>query len=184
MTVLHSQTIWREAFDASIEQAAILREVSEARLDISQKEVDRAIAQAPRFQDVNGDFDIEYYRSTTQQDRQRFRSYLYEELKREEYLTDMRDRVLVSSAELESVAAIDDEERQIGYVAIAVDDVPIDEYITDSPDEFVRVQVQALSLELGSELAAQVRDEIRDDGSNFEEIWTQYTVDENSARRC
>ena len=104
------RAIWRQAFDATVEQTAILRALAASGLDVSQQSIDRAIASALRFQDSDG-FNADLYRSVSRQDRLRFRNYQHELLKRERYLDEIGNGLLISSHEINFVAAMDNEER-------------------------------------------------------------------------
>ena len=175
-----TRLIWRDAFDATVEQTVILQALAPSRLDISQQKIDQAIARAARFQGEGG-FDVEVYRSFTNQDRQRFRNYQHELLRREQYVNEISRNTLISAHEIELVASMDNEERQIGYIAITTDDISLDDYIRENSDQFARLQVEILSLQLTGDDMQQVRSELRDDGSNFSEIKAKYSSQEGSA---
>ena len=61
-----------------------------------------------------------------------------------------------------------------------MDDISLDDYIRDNSEQFVRLQLEILFLELTGNDAMQVRDELSNDGNNFSEIKVKYTSEEDA----
>ena len=164
-----ARLIWRQGFDAAITHAALLKEVGRAGVDVSEKTLDRRIAQHPRFQDGDG-FDVTGYRTLSSQERARFRDLQRELYLREVYTQDISDGAVLSSHESDFFRDIGLEERRIDFTIIAdtqLDDEHIARYIAENESLFERIRVAVLEIEDSERNANRLRQQISDDGSDF-----------------
>lgn len=170
-----ARSIWRAGFDAAIVHAAILAEIQQSGIEISEVTLDRRIAQHPNFRGVDG-FDVDAYRALNSQERSRFRERERELFLREIYLSDITDGVLVSSSEHEFFRELALEERQIAFTVVTdeqLDDAAVAEYITDNAPLFERLRIGVIEIDDRQRAATQILTQIADDGSNFYEKRTE-----------
>lgn len=170
-----ARSIWRAGFDAAIVHAAILAEIQQSGIEVSEVTLDRRIAQHPNFRGVDG-FDVDAYRELNSQERSRFREREREIFLREIYLSGITDEVLISSSEHEFFRNLALEERQIAFTVVndeQLDDAAVAEYIADNESLFDRLRISVIEINDRRRAATQIRTQIADDGSNFYEKRTE-----------
>lgn len=165
------QLVWRQAFDATIAHTALLREAERAATDISERTLDRQIAQHPNFRGVDG-FDVEAYRALTTQQRARFRALQRELYVRERYIDDFGTGALTPTQEVAQAQQSALEERRIDFTVVAsaeITDAHIAQYVADNAGQFERLRLAVIESEDTLRGARRLRASIADDGSNFYE---------------
>lgn len=181
-TNLQSQlrTVWRQAFNQTLFHTAVMQEAEESNIVISESRVDREIAQHPQFQE-NGNFSAEAYRSTSSQERFSLRQYLREQAVQQRYIADKLQGLKTSPDETEFIKSMAGPERRFRFVAFDYADYPQEEVIgfaEENPDLFRRVNLSVITITGGESEAEQIRQQIDERTSTFEEMARANSADQ------
>ena len=171
VTELLVQQVWRAAFDRAVFHEAVLLLAEEAGVSVSAREVDRAIARWPEFQE-NGRFSSSRYNSMPSQARFELRQYLRGVLVQEKVQQDIFGDARMSEPEREFLLRMAGPERRFRFVQFSFGDYPESEVVAYGQANANRFRRMGLSvITVGSEADAQrVREQAVTRQASFEDL--------------
>ena len=175
---LQQRSRWQQAFQQTLFHTAVITESEESGLDVSESAIDQAVATNAQFI-VDGKFDASLYRSLSGQQRISLRNYLRETLIREQYIEDLIFGTSVSQNELDFLASLGHNERQIRFIALNYFDYPQEEveaFIAEEHDLFRQLDLSIITVDEQNE-AMNIRNQALDQTASFEELATLHSTD-------
>lgn len=175
---LQLRLAWREAFNRTVLHKAVQHIAEEAGVVVSEDKVDEMIAQDPRFI-VNGRFDAEAYRNTSNQERFSLRNFHRENAVFDQVIQDTLTGAQFSSAERDFVAAMTGPQRSFDVVRFPFSEFPEDQvvqFVADNENLFTLVDLAVITLP-DREEAERIRREAQSPGNPFGDLARTYSRD-------
>lgn len=190
--MLDDPAIKQNVLNSLVEQRLILETVTKLGLNMSDSDLSQVIQTNKTFQDETGRFDSALYESVLNSEGlepAEYESRLRLALLSEQLVSTLRFSAFVTQQELEDIARLRYQQREISYGIIPVskyydtahiDEGKLHEYYNDHPDEFqIPEQVVINYLRLtGESLAKDISINEQVLHNFYEEIKNQYTVPE------
>ncbi|MFP4153617.1 MAG: SurA N-terminal domain-containing protein [Alkalispirochaeta sp.] len=169
---------WREAFNRTVLHKAVIAEAENAGIAVSESRVDEMIAEDPRFQ-VNGRFDSDAYRATSNQERFTLRGFHRENAVFDQVIRDALTGTRFSSREKRFVGELTGPQRSFDVVRFPFSEFPEDQvlsFISENPDLFTTLDLSVVTLGTEEE-AAEVRSRADEEGTPFGDLARTYSRD-------
>ncbi|MDA3941252.1 MAG: SurA N-terminal domain-containing protein [Spirochaetia bacterium] len=170
--------IWKGAFDRTVFHTAILHSADLSGLNISDRQIDKALTQYGSYMD-NGKFSAALYNATSNADRYSNRTIYNEELIQQQYLQDIGDR-LIATDELNFIKNMSKVERNFRYIAFPIAEYPIDEVIKYGQANnslFRKVDLSRISLKDNEKEAITILAQLNENPAVFEERAQNHSTD-------
>lgn len=171
--------VWRQAFNRTLFHEAVLYEADRSGMAVSERRIDRGIAQYPAYQE-NGQFSPDLYRQASSSERYEVRELLEGQIIQEKYLRDKTENLKTSSAEVEFIQSMANPQRRFQFVSHQLSDFPDAEvraFAEANPDLFRRINLSRITV-LESESTAQtIREQIVNQQSSFEDMARAHSRD-------
>jgi len=161
--------IWRQAYEMTVVQTAVLQIMKRSNYFIPDSTVDRNVLQLPQFQD-NGRFSHALYRQMSDSNRSSLWRQTQDRLKTNAYFTDLFNTV-ISPSEADFIAGMASNTRNFDMVAFNVDDYPAEAYLSfarENAELFNSIHLSRISINSERE-AKKILDSIIDGTILFED---------------
>ncbi len=173
--------IWREAFNRTVLHYATLHEAEQAGVAVSERAVDRAVAQWPEFQ-VDGRFSARAFENTSSQQRFALRQYLRGGL----VGSIVRDDMLVEPSQAEQSFIVDmaGPERRFRFVQFSSADFPVArvvQYGEANRERFASAELSVITVTSRRADADAIRQQAIDRVASFEDLARNQSTDSFAA---
>lgn len=171
--------VWRAAFQRAVYHEALLLLADEANVGVSDRAVDRAIAQWPEFQE-GGRFSPSRYHDTPSQARFALRQYLREVLVNEKVQNDLYGKVTTSNTEAEFLMSMAGPERRFRFVQFSMADYPESEVVAygeANAERFRRMGLSVISIGTSQSDAERIREQAITRQASFEDLARSHSRD-------
>lgn len=175
---LQLRLIWREAFNRTVFHTAVTQQAEQAGMRITESQVDRAIAQMPRFQE-NGRFSAERYRNTPAQERFALRRFIQESLMYEQVVQDVVQGPEVAEEEISFFRGMAGPERRFSFVNIPFSEFPEEElisYAQENEGQFRSAELSVITTRGTREEAEEIRRQAVERQSSFEDLAREHST--------
>ena len=179
VTELLIQQVWRTAFQRAVYHEALQVLANEANVAVSDRAIDRAIAQWPEFQE-NGRFSPSAYQATPSQARFALRQYLRGVLVSEKVENDLYGAVTTSNAERDFIVGMAGPERRFRFVQFALTDYPESELVAygeANEERFRRMDLSVISIGTSESDAQRIREQAVTRQASFEDLARSHSRD-------
>ena len=175
--------VWKSAYDATVIHTAILQQARRSGLHISEKKLDRSIAQYGPYRE-NGQFSAELYRRASNAEKMATRELFRENLIHDQWIQDLFS-IHSSPLEQDFFISLSTPERRFEYVSFSLDDYPKDELIDfaqERSDLFRRASFSRIALRGDRGEAESIYSQLQENPGRFEELAQNYSTDEFAER--
>lgn len=171
--------IWRQAFNRTLFHEAVLYEAQQSGIAVTERRIDREIAQYPAYQE-NGQFSADLYRQASSSEKYEVREFLREQIIHEKFVRDKTEGIDTSNAESDFVQSMASPQRRFRFVNYALSDFPASEvraFAEANPDLFRRINLSRITILESESRAQQIREQIVSQQSSFEEMARSHSQD-------
>jgi len=175
--------IWRQAYELTVRDIAILQMMKRSNYSIPVKIVDRQVAQLPNFQE-NGRFSPALYNQMSESNRLVLWRQVQEELTKYAYFNDIYN-LLTPSSESTFIGNMASVMRSFQMVSFNVDDYPEAEYLAyarANPDLFRSIHLSRITVKSSEREARKIIDSIKDGSITFEDAAGAHSQDNYADR--
>jgi len=172
-----SSQIFRQAFERTVLDTAILKTMKSSNYIVPDKTVDRNVAQLPQFQE-NGRFSRALYNQMSESNRRILWRQIQEDLIKKMYYDNIFG-LLIPASEAEFIAKMVSPVRSFDMVSFSVDNYPYSEYLdfAEENTELFR-SIHLSKITINSEREAKRLLELLKDGSLlFEDVAISQSMD-------
>jgi len=165
-----SAQIWRQAYEQTLVHVAVLNMLSKSNYTAPEKQVDRAVARLPHF-DNNGNFSSTLYNQMPEARRRTLWRQTQDELAKIHFFSDF-SRLRVPSGEAEFISNMVSPMRSFEMVSFSVDDYPESEYVLfayENASLFSSIHLSRITVPGSEREARRVLASITDGVTNFED---------------
>lgn len=176
---LQAYQVWRSAFDQTVVHVAILQEARLGGLWVTDDRVDRTLIEVGPYV-VNGQFNEELYRNTSNAERYAIRKLYREQIFHEQYVRDVIAGELQNDKEAEFFARMGETERSFRFVSYPFDGYPLSEVVSygeQNRDKFRKIKLSRILVKSGRQEAVEIHKKLQDKTSSFEELARAHSKD-------
>jgi hypothetical protein len=171
--------IWRQAFNRTLFHEAVLYEAEQSGIAVTERRVDREIAQYPAFQE-GGEFSPDLYRQASSSEKYEVREFLREQIIQQKYMRDKTQGLQTSSAESDFIGSMASPQRRFRFVSYGTGDFPDSEvraFAEANQDLFRRINLSRITILESESTAQSIREQITSQQSGFEEMARAHSQD-------
>lgn len=142
------QLVWQTAFNQTVIQKAIESVMDKSGFTVSDKQIDIAMVERGPFQ-VDGKFNEELYKSTSNQRKFELRGQFEEDLIREQYMNDVMYGVYRNDGLLDFISTLGTNEKSFNYAVFNIDtmeDEFFSTYGSANIDQFTKASLNKISI--------------------------------------
>ena len=175
---LQLRLIWREAFNRTVFHTAVTQRAEAAGLRVTDAEIDRRIAQMPRFQE-NGRFSVERYRNMPNTERFALRQFIEESVMQEQVIEDVVRGAQVSQNAVDFFRGMAGPERRFSFISLPFSEFPEEElisYAEENADQFRSAGLSVITTRGGREEAEEIRRQAVERVSSFEDLAREHST--------
>jgi len=173
-----SAEVFRQAFELTVRDTAILQIMKRSNYSVPEKIVDRQVAQLPDFQE-NGRFSPALYNQMSESDRLVKWRQVQEELTKYAYFNDIYN-LLTPSSESAFIGKMASVMRSFEMVSFNVDDYPEAEYLAyarANSDLFRSIHLSRITVKSSEREARKILDSIKNGSITFEDAAIAHSQD-------
>jgi len=162
--------VWKQAYEASVTQIAILQMLKKSNYAVSEKAVNKKVVQLPQFQD-NGRFSIVMYNRMADSARLALWKQEQEEIAMKMFYEDFY-ALLVPGSETKFIANMSSPQRSFDFTFLNVDDYPDSEYLSYAKENsklFNSIQLSKITISSSEREAKKILASINDGTVTFED---------------
>jgi len=175
--------VWKAAFDSAVVHTAILQQADRSGLVISEKKLDRNIAQYGPYRE-NGKFSAELYRNASNAEKMATRELFNENLIHDQWTQDVSN-IPSPKAEKEFMLGMTSPERKFRYVDFSLNNYPdqrVVEFAEENSRLFQKMNLSRISLRMDEKEAEQIYQQLQESPTRFEELAQNHSSDENAEK--
>lgn len=176
---LQLRSVWRQAFNRTVFHTAVMLEAEESGLSISESQIDRLVAQSPRYRE-NGRFSPELYQNASSTEKFQLRNYLREAAVYDQFITDKISNLRHSQAELDFFKGMNSPERRFNLVTFSYAEYPREEVVAYGEENSFRFQsigLSSITITTSEQDAESILQQYEDRTASFEDLARAHSRD-------
>lgn len=169
---VRAYTVWRRAFEATVEHTAILYEGERSGLWISENEIDETIINFGPYM-VDGVFNEQRYKQASNAEKMAARKYFREQLLHSIYLQDLLAFQRLSQREIQFFESMAKPERSFQFVSFPFSNFPNEEillYGQENEEKFQKIKLSRILVKSNEKEALEIKKKIQEQSGSFEEL--------------
>ncbi len=172
--------IWKQAFDNTVINTAIMNEVEKSGIFVTDSAVDTYLLTQGPYIDENGSFSSEAYNATSSSQKSTIRESINESIAYQTVVNDMFSSIY-SANEIEFIKSIAASEKSFDYVVFPLSDYPLElvkNYAQMNLMDFTELKVSIITLSADdADAAKSIYDEIKSGAVLFEDAAKNNSTD-------
>jgi parvulin-like peptidyl-prolyl isomerase len=176
---LQLRSVWRQAFNRTVFHTAVMAEAEESGMTVSERRIDRQVAQSPRFQE-NGRFSAEAYQRASSTEKFQLRNYLRQTLIYDQFISDKISNLRHSEAELDFFKSMNSPERQFQFARFAFSDYPTEEVVSygeENSFRFQNITLSSITVTSSEQDAESILQQYEERTASFEDLARTHSRD-------